>query len=166
MTFGPSAHGGTPPPLRHADVLNGWSLVENPIHLRRHKLQKYTQHEGQKFSVWWAAKLNLVKMCNLEKGLSREDMLVLELIGGVFDENLRTELIRRSGEADYEGLLKIAQNWHTSAITINGLASEGTDETARKAISTYNQRKAEDWNERNKVQPPPKPTKERGTRGK
>ena len=25
MTFGPSAHGDTPPPLRHADVLNGWS---------------------------------------------------------------------------------------------------------------------------------------------
>ena len=26
VTFGPSAHGDTPPPLRHADVLNGWSL--------------------------------------------------------------------------------------------------------------------------------------------
>ena len=26
MTFGPSAHVDTPPPLRHADVLNGWSL--------------------------------------------------------------------------------------------------------------------------------------------
>ena len=25
MTFQPSAHGDTPPPLRHADVLNGWS---------------------------------------------------------------------------------------------------------------------------------------------
>ena len=28
MTFGPSAHGDTPPPLRHADVLNGWSLID------------------------------------------------------------------------------------------------------------------------------------------
>ena len=80
--------------------------------------------------------------------------MVLELIGGVFDENLRTELIRRSGEADYDGLLKIAQNWHTSDITIKGIASERTDETARKAISTYNQRQAEDWNERYKVQAP------------
>ena len=26
MTFGPSAHGDTPTPLRHADVLNRWSL--------------------------------------------------------------------------------------------------------------------------------------------
>ena len=29
MTFGPSAHGDTPPPLRHADVLNEWSLSVN-----------------------------------------------------------------------------------------------------------------------------------------
>jgi len=114
--------------------LRGYLLAENPIHLRRHKLQKYTQHEGQKFSVWWAAKLNLVKQWNLEKGLSREDMLVLELIGGVFNEKLRGELIRRSGETDYEGLLKVAQNWHTSEITRAGLASDGTDEAARKAI--------------------------------
>jgi len=28
VTFGPSAHGDTPPPLRHADVLNGWSLMQ------------------------------------------------------------------------------------------------------------------------------------------
>ena len=27
MTFEPSAHGDTPPPLRHADVLNEWSLI-------------------------------------------------------------------------------------------------------------------------------------------
>ena len=26
VTFWPLAHGDTPPPLRHADVLNGWSL--------------------------------------------------------------------------------------------------------------------------------------------
>ena len=31
MNFWPSAQGDTPPPLRHADVLNGWSLVPNPI---------------------------------------------------------------------------------------------------------------------------------------
>ena len=30
MTFGPSAHGDTPPPLRHADVLNEWSLTCSP----------------------------------------------------------------------------------------------------------------------------------------
>ena len=29
VTFWPSAHGDTPPPLRHADVLNGWSLRRN-----------------------------------------------------------------------------------------------------------------------------------------
>ena len=28
VNFGPSAHGDTPPPQRHADVLNGWSLRE------------------------------------------------------------------------------------------------------------------------------------------
>ena len=27
VTFGPSAHGDTPPPLGHAEVLNGWSLM-------------------------------------------------------------------------------------------------------------------------------------------
>ena len=27
VTFGQSAHGDTPPPLRHADVLNEWSLT-------------------------------------------------------------------------------------------------------------------------------------------
>ena len=27
VTFGPSANGDTPPPLRHADVLNEWSLT-------------------------------------------------------------------------------------------------------------------------------------------
>ena len=116
--------------------LRGYLLAENPIHLRRHKLQQYTQHEGQKFSVWWAAKLNLVKMCNLEKGLSREDMLVLELIGGVFDENLRTELIRRSGEADYEGLLKIAKNWHTSRRITKGRLKTGTRETKSRPRRT------------------------------
>ena len=26
VTFWPLAHGDTPPPLRHADILNGWSL--------------------------------------------------------------------------------------------------------------------------------------------
>ena len=29
MTFRPSAHGDTPPPLTHADVLNGWSQSKN-----------------------------------------------------------------------------------------------------------------------------------------
>ena len=28
MTFRPSANGDTPPPLRHADVLNGWSPTQ------------------------------------------------------------------------------------------------------------------------------------------
>ena len=27
VTFQPSAHGDTPPPLRYSDVLNGWSLI-------------------------------------------------------------------------------------------------------------------------------------------
>ena len=90
----------------------------------------------------------------MEKGLSREDMLVLELINGVFDEKLRGELIRRSGETNYEGLVKVAQNWHTSEITRAGLASDETDEAARKAASTYSERKADEWNKRNEVQNP------------
>ena len=31
VTFGPSAHGDTPPLLRHADILNGWSLISYPV---------------------------------------------------------------------------------------------------------------------------------------
>ena len=50
MTFGPSAHGDTPLPLRHADVLNGWSLVatsENG-HTRfpRHHTEYVHHHTG------------------------------------------------------------------------------------------------------------------------
>ncbi len=88
--------------------------------------------------------MNLVKQCNMENGINREDMLVLELINGVFDAKLRGELIRKSSDTGYDELVKIAQNWHTAEITQAGLAQDKTDEAAWKAASTYSQRKAEE----------------------
>ena len=76
--------------------LRGYLLAENPIHFRRDKLQNLTQQEGQKFSACWAAKLNMVKQCNMDKGLIKNNILGLELIKGVYDVKLRQELIRKS----------------------------------------------------------------------
>ena len=43
MTFGPLAHGDTPPPLIHADVLNEWSLCMADIAVYDGPVQEGTQ---------------------------------------------------------------------------------------------------------------------------
>ena len=128
--------------------LRSYLLAENPIHLRRHTFQKLTQQDGEKFSTWWAAKLSLIKQCDMDRGLTRDSILVLELINGVFDGKLRQELIRKSSEIEYEGLVKIAKTWQVAEVTQTGLALDEADEAARKTTSAYNQRKNDEWSKR------------------
>ena len=91
--------------------LKEYLLVENPIHLQRHNFQNLTQQDGQKFGDWWAEKVNMVKQCRMDKGLTKKEILILELIKGVYDPKLRQELIRHSHETSFEGLVKIAKAW-------------------------------------------------------
>jgi hypothetical protein len=46
VTLQQSAHGDTPPPLRHADVLNGWSLTGKT------KKSEHAQWVGNLKSIW------------------------------------------------------------------------------------------------------------------
>jgi hypothetical protein len=69
--------------------LKEYLLAENPIHLRRHNFQNLTQQDNQKFSDWWAEKVNLVKQCRVDKGQSKKEILIMELIKGVYDSKLR-----------------------------------------------------------------------------
>ena len=57
-------------------------------------------------------------------------------------------------DTGFEGLVKVAQNWHTAEISQAGLALDKTDEAARNTASTYSQRKADELNKRNEVQNP------------
>ena len=51
VTFWPSVNGNTPPPLRHADVLNGWSLCNNAI--KRFSFHRIPGWNYNSFSIGW-----------------------------------------------------------------------------------------------------------------
>ena len=88
VTFLPSAHGNTPPPLRHADVLNGWSLtclaclalqMENVI-------QKITQpifvfgniiNQNKKRKMGWKAQKSPLFYCPVYYWLKSESQKTL-----------------------------------------------------------------------------------------
>ena len=57
VTFGPSAHGDTPPPLRHADVLNGWSYF---IWLPIRPNNSNTRQKGNMFNAS-SARIHITK---------------------------------------------------------------------------------------------------------
>jgi hypothetical protein len=59
VTFGPSAHGDTPLPLRHADVLNGWSPIHFAIVI--HTIQKPQKMAGQNtFQILFLNDANMI----------------------------------------------------------------------------------------------------------
>ena len=46
----------------------------------------------------------------MDKGLSKKEILIMELIKGVYDSKLRQELIHNLHETSYDRLVKIAKN--------------------------------------------------------
>ena len=62
-----------------------------------------------------------------EEEPTEEDVLILELIIGIFDAKLRKELICRAGDTDYIGLLEIAKASYSTNITQAATVSDGTN---------------------------------------
>ncbi len=58
---------------------------------------------------------------------TEEDVLILELIIGIFDVTLRSELIRRASDTDYMGLAEVAKAWYSTKNTQAATMSEETN---------------------------------------
>jgi hypothetical protein len=68
-----------------------------------------------------------LKQQEWEEEPTEEDVLILEPIIGIFDVKLRKELIRRAGDTNYMGLLKIAEAWYSTEITQAATISDITN---------------------------------------
>ncbi|MCP4098142.1 MAG: hypothetical protein GY748_18070, partial [Planctomycetaceae bacterium] len=58
---------------------------------------------------------------------TEEDVLILELIIGIFDVTLRSELIRRASDTDYMGLVEVAKAWYSTKSAQAATMSEETN---------------------------------------
>ena len=69
-------------------------LQLNPLFLRRYDFQTCVQKPSQTFPEWWAIKLTKAKECDLDT-ISKDEILLLELIRGVHDPKLKEEFLKQ-----------------------------------------------------------------------
>ena len=76
---------------------------------RRYEFQTRTQKTGERCITWWEKKAAMAGLCELDT-VSKQDVLILQLIQGVYDADLKRALLNKIDD-DLNGLVKLACTW-------------------------------------------------------
>ena len=125
-------------------------LRNNPLFLRRYDFQECVQKPNQSFPEWWALKLTKGQDCDLEN-ITRDEVLLLEMIRGVADLKLKEEFLKQQNPT-LDGLKAIAEQWHSASYVSKHLNTESESVNVYKVKSTYKSQKLNDWSHDNKSQ--------------
>ena len=115
-------------------------LKSNPLFLRRYNFQECVQKPNQSFPEWWALKLTKGQDCDLEH-ITRDEVLLLEMIRGVADPKLREEFLKQQNPT-LDGLKAIAEQWHSANYISKHL---GNDSVNVNKVSNYRSQKMSTW---------------------
>ena len=89
--------------------LEGYFLDKYPLYICRHRFQACIQTPGESFKHWWIRKKSKARDCNLD-GVTRAQIMELELIRGVCDPKLREWLLQEK-DRDIANLVGIVDRW-------------------------------------------------------
>ena len=79
------------------------------VNARRYKFQLRDQHRGERCASWWERKTAMASLCELDT-VSEQDILVLQLVQGVYDEELKRTLLNKIDD-DLDSLIELAHAW-------------------------------------------------------
>ena len=80
------------------------------VNTRRYEFQTLTQSLGERCTTWWEKKTAMATLCKLDT-VSKQDILTLELVKGVYDTNLKKVLLNKIDSTNLIGLVRIACTW-------------------------------------------------------
>ena len=124
-------------------------FMENyPLFARRYDFNKCRQERGQLFSDWWPKKKMKAQECELET-IKPEDIMLMELICGVFDDKLRGEFLKER-DPTLAGLVKIA----TTNEAANNIQKNLNSSSCNK-MSNYQAERKNSWQSRSRSQSRP-----------
>ena len=122
--------------------LKNYFLDDYPLMMRRHQFQECVQAPGESFKTWWDRTKAKAMECALET-MSKDDMLMLQLIRGMIDSMLRKRLLQEK-DPTMAKLVGIAEQWQVADNMQAVLGFDG-DSYVRKASSEYRNQKNEKW---------------------
>ena len=88
-------------------------LKDFPIFVRRYQFNQCKQGSRQPFTEWWVLKKSKASECDLDK-ITKDEVMMLELISGVNDPKLREEFLKTK-DPTLEKLVGIAEQWQTAS---------------------------------------------------
>merc|ERR1712020_37736 len=91
-------------------VLEGIYIEAKPLWVQRTNYFKEVQGTNENFDDFWARKMVLKDACQLNKGITAEDLDVLEILRGVHSHELRKKLLEVKNPKPNE-LIEIARRW-------------------------------------------------------
>ena len=115
-------------------------LELNPLFLRRYHFQECKQEQGESVTEWWVRKKAAARECELEK-ITKDDVMLLELIRGVRDPKLKEEFLKQR-EPDLTQLVQIAERWQTASHVAKKM---GLNTVNVQKASNYKAGKNEQW---------------------
>ena len=89
---------------------------------------------------WWVRKKAAARECELEK-ITKDDVMLLELIRGVCDPKLKEEFLKQR-EPDLTQLVQIAERWQTASHVAKKM---GLNTVNVQKASNYKAGKNEQW---------------------
>ena len=117
-------------------------LERNPLFLRRYRFQECRQEQGESVTEWWIRKKAKACECELDK-ITKDDVMLLELIRGVRDNKLKEEFLKQK-EPDLAQLVQIAERWQTASHVAKNM---GMTTVSVQKTSNYKAGKSAKWQE-------------------
>ena len=117
-------------------------LERNPLFLRRYRFQECRQEQGESVTEWWIRKKAKACKCELDK-ITKDDVMLLELIRGVRDNKLKEEFLKQK-EPDLAQLVQIAERWQTASHVAKNM---GMNTVNVQKTSNYKAGKNAKWQE-------------------